>query len=415
MPKLGLTMEEGSVVEWLVELGEEVRRGEPLLIVESEKSEVEVEAFANGRLAAIYVEPGSTVAVGTLLAAISEAGEEFDAQVFAGSFAAECPAPGVAEQSSGSRLADAGAARSTPRLKAAPAARALARKLGLNLAAVAGKGPGGRITVEDVAAAASDKAGSVREPERFGSGEAVCLIPGFTMDRGAWAAQLPALVPRYSALVLENPPQESIAEMAANVHAVRKKLDAGPTVLVGASMGAAIAVQAALDRPYDLWGLVLVSPFLTLDARASNVLDGWAGLAEAGVAAEARALAMLPWMLGPRFLADEKRLRPLRKAWTRSLSATPPQTLRAHAAAIRGWLGKPLSDLEELTLPALVVVGDKDLLVPPSEARRIAAALPNARVEVLENVGHAVTVEAADRFNELLLDFLGDVAGGEAA
>jgi len=60
MPRLGLTMTEGTVVEWHARAGEAVERGKALLVVESEKAQVEVEAFASGVLGAIYVEPSGT-------------------------------------------------------------------------------------------------------------------------------------------------------------------------------------------------------------------------------------------------------------------------------------------------------------------------------------------------------------------
>ena len=76
MPRLGMTMEEGVVVEWLVSPGGLVERGAPLLVIESEKAEVEIEATISGVLRHIFVEPGETVPCGTLLAAIADSADE---------------------------------------------------------------------------------------------------------------------------------------------------------------------------------------------------------------------------------------------------------------------------------------------------------------------------------------------------
>src|SRR5262245_52632261 len=135
MPKLGLSMTEGTVVEWRAGPGDAVAKGELLLVVESEKAQVEIEAFASGTLAAVYVGPGKRVPVGTRLGALAEPGEAFERDAFAAGFVPEAGA------------APAAAAAATPRtlarpgpepagLKVAPAARALARRLGIDLATV---------------------------------------------------------------------------------------------------------------------------------------------------------------------------------------------------------------------------------------------------------------------------------------
>ena len=69
MPRLGLTMVEGTIVEWRAHPGDSVEKGQTIVLIESEKVEVELEAFASGNLAATYVEPGETVPIGSLLGA----------------------------------------------------------------------------------------------------------------------------------------------------------------------------------------------------------------------------------------------------------------------------------------------------------------------------------------------------------
>ena len=75
MPELGQTVSEGKVVEWLVEAGELVELGQPLLVVETDKAEVEVESAAEGILAEIMVHAGSTVEAGTVIARVTDPGE----------------------------------------------------------------------------------------------------------------------------------------------------------------------------------------------------------------------------------------------------------------------------------------------------------------------------------------------------
>jgi len=152
MPKLGMTMEEGTVVEWRAVLGGRVEKGQVLLVIESEKNEAEIEATATGFLRHVYAAPGAVAPCGALLAALTETPDEaFDAAAFA---AAEAPlrtkAPATAART---QLAMATAPATTAeRRPIAPAARALAKQLGLDAERVPGTGPGGRVTREDVAA-----------------------------------------------------------------------------------------------------------------------------------------------------------------------------------------------------------------------------------------------------------------------
>src|SRR5438105_13411471 len=92
MPVLGLTMEEGTVAEWLKREGEPVKKDEPLLTVEMDKGTVEVPSPAAGVLRRIVVQPGTTVPIRTLIAEIGDRGE--DPSSAPGSSAALSSAPG---------------------------------------------------------------------------------------------------------------------------------------------------------------------------------------------------------------------------------------------------------------------------------------------------------------------------------
>lgn len=79
MPKLGQTVDEGHIVSWLVKEGTEVELGEPLLMVETDKAQVEVECVAEGVLLKIVVPAGETVSSGTVIAYVGEPGDEIPA------------------------------------------------------------------------------------------------------------------------------------------------------------------------------------------------------------------------------------------------------------------------------------------------------------------------------------------------
>jgi pyruvate dehydrogenase E2 component (dihydrolipoyllysine-residue acetyltransferase) len=146
LPRLGQGMESGTVVKWLKAEGDAVEKGQPLYELDTDKVTQEVEAEASGVLLRIVV-PEGEVAVGTTLALIGDAAEEVEAP------AAEKPeqtpaepepAPAAAEQ------APPPERREGERIKASPLARRLAREQSVDLAAIAGTGPEGRIVAEDV-------------------------------------------------------------------------------------------------------------------------------------------------------------------------------------------------------------------------------------------------------------------------
>jgi pyruvate dehydrogenase E2 component (dihydrolipoamide acetyltransferase) len=130
MPALGADMEEGTVVQWNVAPGDAVKRGQVVAVVETDKGAIDVEIFEDGVLRELVVKPGTKVPVGTVLAIVET------------SVPAEAPAtaPGA-------------------RPKVSPAARVRARELGVDVAVLAGTGPGGAITLEDV-----EKARPATEP-----------------------------------------------------------------------------------------------------------------------------------------------------------------------------------------------------------------------------------------------------------
>ncbi|MCS7178532.1 MAG: dihydrolipoamide acetyltransferase family protein [Anaerolineae bacterium] len=150
MPKLEMAQETATVVEWLKREGEYVEKGEPLLVVETEKITVEIEAPASGILAGVRVGPGDVVPVTQIIAYILEPGEELPDEARTGVAPVSVPArPSV------SPLPEIPPSPSVPPLRApaaTPVARRLAETYGIDLGTVVGTGPGGQITRSDVEA-----------------------------------------------------------------------------------------------------------------------------------------------------------------------------------------------------------------------------------------------------------------------
>jgi pyruvate dehydrogenase E2 component (dihydrolipoamide acetyltransferase) len=148
MPILGADMKAGTLVAWRKQPGDQVRRGDIIAEVETDKADVEVEIFMNGVIEQLLVEPGTTVPVGTPLAVLTLApGEPEPALVPA----APATAPTAAPAAPAPVAPTAAAAEAAP---VSPAARQLAVELHVDLATVTGTGPEGRIQRRDVQAAA---------------------------------------------------------------------------------------------------------------------------------------------------------------------------------------------------------------------------------------------------------------------
>ncbi|MBW4700102.1 MAG: 2-oxo acid dehydrogenase subunit E2 [Aphanocapsa lilacina HA4352-LM1] len=159
MPALSSTMTEGKIVTWKKQEGDAVSRSDILLVVESDKADMDVESFDEGILANILVSDGGSAPVGSVIALIAETEAEVaEAKKRAPSGTAAAP-PAAAPAPVAAAPTPVSSGSNGGRLVASPNARRLAEQLGVDLASITGSGPGGRIVGEDVErAAASAKA-----------------------------------------------------------------------------------------------------------------------------------------------------------------------------------------------------------------------------------------------------------------
>ena len=191
MPALSSTMTEGKIVEWLKQPGDKVERGESVLVVESDKADMDVESFQEGYLAAVLMPAGSTAPVGETIGLIVETEAEIaDAKAKAptaapsaaptapAAAAPAAPAPPAAPLAPAPVAAPApisapvAAPASNGRLIVSPRARKLASQMGVDLAGLRGTGPNGRIQAEDVEKAA----GRPVTPPRVGEGTSAAAV-----------------------------------------------------------------------------------------------------------------------------------------------------------------------------------------------------------------------------------------------
>ncbi|MFM1799982.1 MAG: hypothetical protein RLZZ117_2260 [Cyanobacteriota bacterium] len=217
MPALSSTMTEGKIVQWLKKPGDRVERGESVLVVESDKADMDVESFQEGFLAVVLVEAGGTAPVGDTIGLIAESEAEI-AEVQAKAEAAApaispadappaspppSPTPSAPSPTPSAPVAPAAAPAPAParapvvaaaptdgRVVATPRAKKLATQLGVTLTGLRGSGPNGRIQAEDVERAAGQPASVPRVAE--GSAPAIGATAGASGGGLAPASPAPA-------------------------------------------------------------------------------------------------------------------------------------------------------------------------------------------------------------------------------
>ncbi|WP_027403755.1 dihydrolipoamide acetyltransferase family protein [Aphanizomenon flos-aquae] len=157
MPALSSTMTEGKIVSWVKSPGDKVEKGETVVVVESDKADMDVETFYEGYLAHIIVPAGETAPVGAAIAYIAETEAEIaTAKSLAnadGAAASSTPAPtpvAVAAVASPVTASQNGSNHQPGRVVVSPRARKLAKELKVDLNTLTGSGPYGRIVAEDV-------------------------------------------------------------------------------------------------------------------------------------------------------------------------------------------------------------------------------------------------------------------------
>lgn len=197
MPKMGFDMTEGLIVRWLKKVGDHVNKGEAIAEIETDKVTIEIESFVSGTISEILAPEGSRTPVGGVIARTGDgataSAPAASAPVVAAAPVAAPVAP-VAPVAPAAPAAPVAAAPSADGVKASPIAKRMAREHGVDLAGVAGSGPGGRIVRDDVAAAIAGKPAVAAAP----------VAPATPVAPAAPVAPVPSAAPGSTIVPLSN-------------------------------------------------------------------------------------------------------------------------------------------------------------------------------------------------------------------
>lgn len=247
--------------------------------------------------------------------------------------------------------------------------------------------------------------------ETAGQGEALLLLHGLGSRSEDWQLQLPAFVSRYRVVVADmrghgrtsKPPGPySVPMMAADVLGLLDALGIDAAHVVGLSMGGMIAFQMAVDRPERVRSLVIVNSGPALVAHTfGERLRVWQRLALARLAKPARTAQFL----GPRLFPKPEQAE-LRQQFIDQWAQNDPRAYRAAMRALIGW--SVLDRVGAIRCPTLVISGDRDY-TPVAAKEGYTAQIPDARLVVIEDSGHATPIDQAEAFNACVLEFLEEV------
>ena len=232
----------------------------------------------------------------------------------------------------------------------------------------------------------------------------ILLIHGSGVSAGAWVNQLRGLLTAFRVAAIDLPghgksdpiPQASVEEYAETVAKFLEALGSGPVLVVGHSLGGAIAIALAAQRPHAVTGLVLLASC----AKLPWVDSSWGRL--------------LPYLPGPLwktfFISTAQKLlfAPGVPGHVVSLGMQELRSCRAETILKDLQAAKAMDLTQQATgldVPTLILCGSQDRLTPPALSADLKGLIPGSRLTLVEGAGHMLLLEVPTRVNEEVLNF----------
>ena len=418
MPRVDMDMEEGKIAIWYVKNGDTVTKGQPLFDIETDKATMEVEAHVSGVVQGIHGEVGVMMPVGTVVAWLTEPGEAIPgAEAAAQEEMIEPVAVTAQESVEASAVAPSERAQvqvpapatTSALLRATPLARKMARDQDIDLGAVSGSGPNGRVVAADLAAQAIQSAkGPVTSNQTLharwlveGAGVPLLMLHGFGAELSSWKA-LTSLLGSHPVLAVDLPSHgksdahevHSLGDLADLVLRTLQAHGVQEFHLLGHSLGAAVALAVAEKALSRVKSVTLLAP-AGLGPHING--DFIEGLCRSDDEA-----SLKPWMA--ELVSDPKLLSGsfMATAVQQLASASKRAALRtlAHRFMPQGTQAHSVRHvLELLKVPTKVIWGTEDRIIPSHHAVNLPAQVA---LHVIRGVGHLPYVERPELVAQLV-------------
>lgn len=248
--------------------------------------------------------------------------------------------------------------------------------------------------------------------ELAGDGPPLLLLAGLASDSQSWGPLRPHLETRFTLVMPDNRAcgrttddgsPITIDRMAKDAAALIDHLRLDRVNVIGHSMGVAIALSLAAQRPEHVDKLVLAAGAAKTPARASSVVDTLLALREAGVDENNWYRSFFHWLFAPGFFGSPAAVEAAIAMSRAYPHAQGVADMRRQIEAVRAFNADALPAIGARTL---LIAGGEDILVPPASVETTRELLPDAQLKILPGAGHSLHWDAPEAFAEAAGDFL---------
>ena len=257
--------------------------------------------------------------------------------------------------------------------------------------------------------------------EVHGEGEPLLCVAGITCDTLIWIPQVQAFSAAHRTVIFDNRDagqssmaegEYEIADMARDALALADHLELDAFHLLGVSMGGAIAQEMAVQAPERVRTFALAVTFAAGGAYARRLAEVWSARV-AQVSREQHVDELMLMNHSEGFYDHPEMVEFIRTAMLNNPHPQPPEAFARQLAACSRH--ETRDRLGSLTMPTQVIGGERDILVPVWKSREVASLIPGSKLTILPGAPHGLSVERAEEFNALVLDFIREAAATPAA